>query len=291
MRSLLFVPGDDSRKLEKALQCGADALILDLEDSVAADAKAKARRTCLDFLIAAREKPSRPALYVRINALDSGLSDSDLDSVMTAEPDGIVLPKAQSGADITLLDARIAVREAIHDLADGQTKIIAIATETAASIFGLGSYAGVCRRLAGLTWGGEDLAADIGAAGNKDSDGNWTAPFVLARNLCLFGAVAACVEPIDTVYTDFRDSDGLRREAEAAANDGFTGKLAIHPAQVPAINEVFTPSAEAVAEARRVIGAFEAAGNAGVVGLDGKMLDRPHLTAARKVLARAGLES
>jgi len=289
MRSLLFVPGDDERKLAKALECGADALILDLEDSVAADAKAQARRTTLDFLQSARRQAKRPKLYVRINALDSGLSDSDLDTVMTAGPDGIVLPKSQSGADVTLLDARIAVREALHDLEDGRTRIIAIATETAAAIFGLGSYAGSCRRLAGLTWGGEDLAAAIGASRNKNASGNWTDPFVLARNLCLFGAVAADVQPIDTVYTDFRDQDGLRREADAAARDGFTGKLAIHPAQIPVINEAFTPSPEAIEEARRVVAAFGAAGDAGVVGLDGKMLDRPHLTAAERTLARAGL--
>ena len=291
MRSLLFVPGDDSRKLAKALSSGADALILDLEDSVAEDAKSKARRTCLDFLKSAVPLAGRPALYVRINALDSGLSDADLDSVMTAGPDGIVLPKAQSGADVTLLDARIAVREALHDLADGQTAIIAIATETAASIFGIGSYAGAGTRLSGLTWGGEDLAADIGASANKDDAGQWTQPFQLARNLCLFGAVSAGAQAIDTVYTDFRDLDGLHLEATAAAQDGFTGKLAIHPAQVAVINEVFTPSPQAIAQAQRIVDAFKAAGNAGVVGLDGKMIDRPHLVAARRTLARAGIEA
>jgi citrate lyase subunit beta/citryl-CoA lyase len=291
MRSLLFVPGDDSRKLGKALGSGADALILDLEDSVAEDAKSMARRTCLEFLKSALPIAGRPALYVRINALDSGLSDGDLDAVMTAGPDGIVLPKAQSGSDVSLLDARIAVREALHDFAEGRTGIIAIATETAASVFGLGTYGEASPRLGGLTWGGEDLAADIGAGANKDADGHWTQPFVLARNLCLFGAVSAGVQPIDTVYTDFRDTDGLRREALSAANDGFTGKLAIHPAQVPVINELFTPSSEAVAHARRIVEAFSAAGNAGVVGLDGKMIDRPHLIAAHRILERAGLKS
>jgi len=289
MRSLLFVPGDDSRKLEKALTSGADALILDLEDSVAPDAKAMARQTCLDFLQSTIPEDGRPALYVRINALDNGLSDSDLDSVMTAGPDGIVLPKATSGSDISLLDARIAVREALHELDDGRTRIIAIATETAASIFGLGSYAGASLRLAGLTWGGEDLAADIGAAANKDGDGMWTRPFQLARSLCLFGAVAAGVTPIDTVFTDFRDLDGLRREASDAARDGFCGKLAIHPQQVAVINEVFTPSPEAIAEARRIVDAFRRAGDPGVVGLNGRMLDRPHLVAAQRTLNRAGL--
>jgi citrate lyase subunit beta/citryl-CoA lyase len=291
MRSLLFVPGDDSRKLAKALSSGADALILDLEDSVAENAKSKARRTCLDFLKSAVPLAGRPALYVRINALDSGLSDADLDVVMTVGPDGIVLPKAQSGADVTLLDARIAVREALHDIPDGHTAIIAIATETAASIFGIGSYAGAGTRLSGLTWGGEDLAADIGASANKDDSGQWTQPFQLARNLCLFGAVSAGAQPIDTVYTDFRDLDGLHLEATTAAQDGFTGKLAIHPAQVAVINEVFTPSPQAIAQAQRIVDAFKAAGNAGVVGLDGKMIDRPHLVAARRTLARAGIET
>jgi citrate lyase subunit beta/citryl-CoA lyase len=291
MRSLLFVPGDDSRKLDKALASGADALILDLEDSVSHNAKALARRTCLEFLKANAALEKRPRLYVRINALGTGMSDNDLDVVMTAGPDGIVLPKSESGANIDRLDARIAVREALHDLEDGQTRILAIATETAASIFGLGSYAGAGPRLSGLTWGGEDLAAEIGASGNKNAGGNWTQPFQLARNLCLFGAVSAGVMPIDTVYTDFRDPDGLRCEAEMAEKDGFCGKLAIHPGQVAIINDVFSPSPEAIADARRIIDAFKAAGDPGVVGLDGKMLDRPHLLSARRTLERANLKS
>lgn len=291
MRSLLFVPGDDSRKLDKALASNADALIVDLEDSVAAGAKVRARETCLAFLKSTMPRQDRPRLFVRINALDSGLSDGDLDAVMTAGPDGIVLPKSESGADVTLLDARIAVREALHDLDDGRTRIVAIATETARSIFGLGTYAGASLRLEALTWGGEDLAADIGSTGNKDARGDWTAPFQTARNFCLFGAVSAGATPIDTVYTDFRDLDGLRREAEIAARDGFCAKLAIHPGQVAVINEVFTPSAEAIADARKVIEAFRAAGDPGVVGLEGRMLDRPHLTAAQRTLKRAGLLS
>ena len=286
MRSLLFVPGDDTRKLQKGLGSGADALILDLEDSVAPDAKAGARRTCLEYLRESREIKDRPQLYVRINGLDTGLSDGDLDAVMTAAPDGIILPKSSGGSDIALLGARLAVREALHDLPDGQTRILAIATETSGALFQLGSYSGASHRLMGLAWGAEDLATDISAAANRDENGDWSSPFLLARNLCLFGAVSAGVEPIDTVYTDFRDLEGLRRESEIACRDGFTGKLAIHPAQVPVINDVFTPSDEAVAEAERIVEAFEKAGNPGVVSLDGQMVDRPHLIAAKRLLER-----
>ena len=286
MRSLLFVPGNDARKLQKAMGSGADVLILDLEDSVAYDDKAEARQTCLDFLQDARSVKDRPALYVRINGLDTGLSDGDLDVVMTAGPDGVVLPKSSGGPDISLLDARLAVREALHDLPDGQTRILAIATESANALFGLGTYSGASQRLAGLAWGAEDLATDLGAGANKSDAGAWTSPFLMARNLCLFGAVAAEVQPVDTVFTDFRDLDGLRKEAEGACSDGFTGKLAIHPAQVPVINAVFTPSEQALEAARRIVKAFEAAGSPGVVSLDGKMVDRPHLVAAQRLLAR-----
>ena len=286
MRSLLFVPGNDARKLKKAMGSGADALILDLEDSVAYDDKAEARQICLDFLQDARSEKDRPAVYVRINGLDTGLSDGDLDVVMTAGPDGVVLPKSSGGPDISLLDARLAVREALHDLPDGQTRILAIATESANALFGLGTYSGASERLSGLAWGAEDLATDLGASANKSDAGAWTSPFLMARNLCLFGAVAAEVQPVDTVFTDFRDLDGLRIEAEQACSDGFTGKLAIHPAQVPVINAVFTPSEQALEAARRIVKAFEAAGNPGVVSLDGKMVDRPHLVAAQRLLAR-----
>jgi citrate lyase subunit beta/citryl-CoA lyase len=288
MRSLLFVPGDSPRKLDKALDAGADLVLLDLEDSVPPDGKAAARRSVRDFLRDARTETDRPLLYARINSLASGLSEADLDEVMVAGPDGIMLPKAEGGADVALLDSRLAVREALHGLADGATRILPIATETAAALFAMGSYRGASPRLTGLAWGAEDLAAAIGAGANKDADGGWLPPFSLARSLCLFGAAAAGVAAVDTVYTDFRDLDGLRREAEAAAREGFDGKLAIHPAQVPVITQAFTPSEEALAHARRVVAAFAEAGEAGVVGLDGAMLDRPHLEAARRLLARAG---
>ena len=287
MRSWLFAPGDDQGKLAKAYGCGADIVIIDLEDSVSAAGKVDARRCALAFLQESAQDRSGPQRFVRINAFQTGLADADLDVIMTGAPDGIVLPKSTGGDDISVLDAKIAVREALHDLTDGSTRIAAIATETAAAIFGLGTYAGVSARLAALTWGGEDLATDIGAATNKDGDGQWTAPFQLARNLCLFGSAAAGLPAIDTVYTNFRDETGLAAECQAAARDGFSGKLAIHPAQVPVINAAFTPSAEALARANRIVKAFATAGDAGVVGLDGQMLDRPHLTAAQNLLARA----
>lgn len=291
MRSLLFVPGDSERKLEKSLTSGADVLLIDLEDSVALEAKPKARETATAFLAENRELQARPRLYVRVNALDTGETDADLAAVMRAAPDGIMLPKSISGRDVQHLAAKLAVHEAEQGLADGATRVIVVATETAASVFNLGTYAGSSPRLAGLTWGAEDLSADLGALGNRTADGRYSGPFWLARNLCLFGAVAAEAAPIDTVFTNFRDMDGLRAEALEALNDGFTGKMAIHPAQVPVINEVFTPSSEEIAKARRIFEAFAAAGNPGVVGLDGEMLDRPHLRRAEKVLARAGLSA
>lgn len=297
-RSWLFVPGDSPRKIEKAFGCGADALILDLEDSVAPAAKSLARRTVLAALRDAPRGPSAPALYVRINALsadpspvdaDSHLAQADLDTVMAGAPDGIVLPKAQGGADVALLSARIAVREALHALPDGATRIVAIATETAGAMFAAGTYRGADARLAGLTWGGEDLAADIGALASR-RDGNWTAPFQLARSTCLFAAAAAAVPAIDTVHVDFRDDEGLERECAAALRDGFTGKLAIHPSQVPIINAGLTPSEDLLAHARRVLAAFSDSDGTGVASLDGKMLDQPHRRAAERLLALAGDE-
>ncbi|MYZ47849.1 HpcH/HpaI aldolase/citrate lyase family protein [Propylenella binzhouense] len=287
MRSLLFVPADSPRKLEKSVSSGADALILDLEDSVAGDRKAAARATALAFLREWRNESGVPRIFVRINALGSGLSSLDLDVVMTGAPDGIMLPKATGGADITLLDARLAVREALHDLPPGSTGILAIATETPSAIFGLGTYKGASARLGGLSWGAEDLSAEIGALATREPSGAWTEPFRLARGLVLFAAHAAGTAAIDTVYVNFRDQSGLRAEAAQAARDGFTAKLAIHPDQVPVINEAFTPDQAAVARAERVVAAFAEAGQSGVASLDGTMLDRPHLVLARRILSRA----
>jgi citrate lyase subunit beta/citryl-CoA lyase len=286
LRSFLFVPGDSPRKLDKAMQAGADALIADLEDSVAPAEKEDARRITLDFLRAARVDANRPRLFVRVNGLATGLTDADLDGVMAAAPDGIVLPKAIGGVDISHLGTKLAVREAEFGLADGGTAVIAIATENARGLFALGTFAGASQRLAGLTWGGEDLSVDVGAESNRDAEGRYTAPYRLARSLTLFGATAAGVDPIDAVYTNFRDEAGLTAECREARRDGFVAKMAIHPAQVAVINEAFTPSREAIAQARAIVDAFARHPGAGVVGLNGEMLDRPHLERAERLLAR-----
>ena len=211
----------------------------------------------------------------------------DLDAVVPARPDAIMLPKAEGGASVVHADAKLAVREAIAGLPDGHVKIVAIATETAGALFLAGSYGGASARLAGLTWGAEDLSAELGAETNRDADGRFLDPYRLARALCLAGAAAAQVQAIDTIAADFRNLALLRRETEEARRDGFTGKMAIHPAQVPVINEVFTPTPQAIARARAVVAAFEANPGKGTIGIDGVMYDRPHLDRARQLLARA----
>ncbi|HUN12338.1 MAG TPA: CoA ester lyase [Rhabdaerophilum sp.] len=285
MRSMLFVPGDDSRKIAKGLGSGADALILDLEDSVAASRKAEARAVVLDTL--KNRTAGGPRLVVRINDLRSGHVQDDLAGIMAGAPDAIMLPKCEGGADVQHLGALLAVHEAEENLADGQVKIVAIATETAAAIFKLGSIPGASLRLDGLTWGAEDLAGAIGAERNRTETGAYTDPFRLARSLALFAAAAAEVTPIDTVYTDFRNPEGLRAECLAARRDGFTAKMAIHPGQVEIINDVFTPDEAAIAHARKIVAFFAANPDAGVVGIDGQMIDKPHLVQANRVLARA----
>ena len=287
MRSLLFVPGDSAKKLGKGLTSGADALIVDLEDSVAASEKAKARRIAAGFIRELRAEKQRPRLIVRVNALDSGLTDDDVAAVMAAAPDAIMLPKATGGADVQQLGAKLAVAEARNNLPDGVTTIIPIATETAEAIFGLGSYRHCSARLDGLTWGAEDLSADLGSEANRYANGHLTGPYRLARDLMLFAAGAARVQAIDTVYVDFRNDAGLRAECEEAQRDGFTAKMAIHPAQVPVINDVFTPDEKTVARARRIVEAFAQNPGMGVVGMDGEMVDKPHLVRAERVLARA----
>ena len=232
-------------------------------------------------------RAKRPRLIVRVNALTTGMTEADLDVIMQGSPDAIMLPKAEGGPDLSHLAAHVAVREAEYDLPDGGTKIIAIATETGKGIFGLGSYAGASHRLSGLTWGAEDLSADLGAETNRLEDGSYADPYRIARSLLLFAASAAQVDAIDTVFTAFRDEAALRAECVAARRDGFTGKMAIHPAQVPVINEVFSPSPESLARAEAIIKLFDENPGLGVVGLDGEMLDRPHLLRARRLKARA----
>jgi citrate lyase subunit beta / citryl-CoA lyase len=287
MRSLLFVPADDAKKLDKAMASGADALIVDLEDSVPTQGKANARRSAAAFIADAAKAAHRPRLLVRVNGFASGLCDADLDAVVPARLDAVMLPKAEGGADVVRADAKLSAREAIAGLPDGCVKIVAIATETATALFLAGTYGGATGRLEGLTWGAEDLSAELGAEANRDGEGRFLDPYRLARALCLAAAAAARVQAIDTVAVDFRNAAALRRESEEARRDGFTGKMAIHPAQVPIINEVFTPSAAAVAQARAVVAAFEAHPGRGTVGIDGVMYDRPHLERARQLLTRA----
>jgi citrate lyase subunit beta / citryl-CoA lyase len=287
MRSFLFVPADSAKKLDKAMTSGADALIVDLEDSIALEGKAQARQSAATFLKKAMAAPSRPYLLVRVNGLQTGLIDADLDVVAPAKPDAIMLPKAEGGAAVMHADAKLAVREAVSGLPDGAIKILPIATETAAALFLMGTFAAASARLIGLTWGAEDLSAELGAHANRDAAGRFLDPYRLARALCLGGAAAARVPAIDTVYVDFRDEKGFRRECEEACRDGFMGKMAIHPAQVPIINEVFTPSAEALLRARAIVDAFAQNPGAGVVGIGGVMYDRPHLARAQRLLAEA----
>ena len=287
MRSLLFVPGDSEKKLAKGLGCGADVLLVDLEDSVSLDNKAEARKVSAAFLREIANKPDAPVVYVRVNSFDSELIEDDLAAIMAAKPHGILLPKAEHGMDVTRLDARLRVFEAENAIYDGLTRIAAIVTETAKGTLNAGTYDNRSQRLTAITWGAEDLSADIGSLEKREANGRYRQLFQHARTVTLLGAVAAGVAPIDTVYTDFRNMDGLRQECEDAAIDGFTGKMAIHPAQVKIINEVFTPSDEAIARAKAIVGAFQAAGNPGVIGVDGEMLDRPHLRRAQILLSRA----
>jgi citrate lyase subunit beta/citryl-CoA lyase len=291
MRSFLFVPADGGKKLDKAMASGADALIVDLEDSIAPERKADARKLAAAFLAETIGQPARPRLIVRVNSIATGLIDDDLDAVIPARPDAILLPKAEGGAAVTHADAKISTREAIAGLDDGAVKIIALATETAQALFLAGTYRGSSARLTGLTWGAEDLSAELGAEANRDANGNFLDPYRLARVLCLAGAANAQVPAIDTVYVDFRNDAGLRRECEEARRDGFSAKMAIHPAQVAIINDVFTPKPAAIARARAIVAAFAAAPGAGAIGIGGVMYDRPHLARAKRLLAQAGGES
>jgi len=284
---MLFVPGDSERKLAKGEGTGADALILDLEDAVAPERRPKARGLVREYLTA-RRGARQPALWVRVNPLDSSDALADLAAVMQGAPDGIVVPKTSSGADVVRLDFYLSALETREGIAVGSTRILPVATETARALFHLDSYVGASARLHGLTWGAEDLPAALGATTNRGPDGELAFVYQLARALCLAAAVAADVQPVDTVYPDFRDLVGLEKSAARARMDGFTGKIAIHPDQVPIIQRAFTPTPEELAHARSVVAAFAANPNVGTVALDGRMLDRPHLTQAQRVLAGPG---
>jgi citrate lyase subunit beta/citryl-CoA lyase len=284
IRSALFVPADSERKLARAPEAGADVLLLDLEDSVGLDRKPAAR----DMAAAWLATPGRVAAYVRVNAFDTGLTFTDLAAVIAGRPEGIMLPKCAGPEDVRRLDAALSALEAREGIAAGATKILPIATETPAALFTLGAYAGASARLSALTWGGEDLASAVGARGNKHADGKggggFDDLFRIARALCLAGASAAGVPALDSVYPDFRDEAGFGLECAEARRMGFGGKCAIHPGQVAAINAAFTPSAEEVAHAQAIIAAFAENPGAGVISLDGKMVDKPHLVAARRLL-------
>ena len=271
-RSWLFVPADSERKIEKAIAGEADAIIFDLEDSVVPDSKAAAR----DIMKRLPERAGGPQWWVRINPIGSQFHKDDLEMIGSRDIAGIVLPKAESGADVLELAHRT-----------GNVPIHAIVTETAASLFNLDSYRDPALPLVAMSWGAEDLSAALGASSKYDDNGELAFTYRLARSLCLAGAVAAGVQPIDGIFADYTDEHGLRAEAEAAQREGFTGKLAIHPAQVKVINAAFTPTPEEIGRAKAVIAAFDEQPGAGVVSVNGRMVDRPHLVQAKGVLARA----
>lgn len=286
LRSLLFVPGDSEKKFTKARECGADVLICDLEDSVAPSMKDTAREMVSGWLDQAADVT--PALFVRINPLDTGLTLADLAAVVRPGLAGILVPKANDAQDIVRIGHYLDALEEKAGIPAGTVKISVVATETPTAMFNLGSYEGASDRLIGLTWGAEDLGAAIGITDNKEVDGSWTFPYQVARAQCLFAAAAAGVAPLDTLFANFKDPEGLEADCRRARRDGFTGRIAIHPAQVETINRNFSPSEEEIAEARKIVDAFAAQPDAGTLGIDGKMYDIPHLKAAQKTLAAAG---
>lgn len=281
IRSFLFVPGDSERKMKKAVDVGADAVILDLEDSVAAEARPAARELCREFL----ETPG--TAWVRINPIDTDDAIADLEAVASAAPRGIVLPKANGPNDLARLAAMLDAMEKANGLEPGCISVLPICTETPSAVFSLGGYAEATPRLAGLTWGAEDLSAALGASSNRAPDGSWLPVYEIVRSLCLLAAGAAGVPAIDTVFTDFRDEEGLATYAASARRDGFSGMLAIHPAQVEIINRVFVPTAAEIEQASRIVELFEANPGAGTLGMDGKMIDRPHYVQAQRILQLA----
>jgi citrate lyase subunit beta/citryl-CoA lyase len=283
LKSLLFVPGDSEKKLAKAASTGADALLLDLEDAVSQDRLPIARGLVLDYLKS--HDRSSQQVWVRINPLNTPLSLPDLVAVMPGKPDGIVLPKPLNASDVLQLDHFLSALEQREGIKAGHTRILPVATEVAGALFSLNTYAGCSARLAGLTWGAEDLATAVGASTNKKDNGEFDDTFVLARSLCLLAAAHAGVQAIDTLSVDFRDADSLQADVQRARRQGFSGKLAIHPDQVAIINAGFTASPEELQHAQRIVDAFAQSGGAGAVQLDGKMVDKPHLTQALRLLS------
>lgn len=280
MRSILFVPGDSRRKFDKAIDTAADALVLDLEDSVADSAKFEARRTVASML---SEDRRGKRMIVRVNPFDTGLTLDDLATVMAEAPDMIMLPKCRNADDVALLGHYLSAFEAAFGLAQQATGVLPIVTETAESVLGLSTYRPHAR-LRGLLWGAEDLAASLHAAGNRDGAG-YSAPFLLARNLCLMAATQAGVPAIDAVCTDIGDVAAVAAEAQLARRDGFAAKAVIHPSHIEPVNQAFRPTQQDIDWARRVVDAFEASAGLGVISLDGKMIDKPHERAARTILA------
>ena len=283
LRSLLFVPGDSERKFTRGRECGADALILDLEDSVAPPQKAAARALAAKLID--DEQRRDWSLFVRVNALDTGLTLDDLAAVVKPGLDALLIPKTNGAADLERIGHYLDALEARANMPQGSVKLASVATETPKAMFALGSYAPAHARLIALTWGAEDLSAALGATENKEPDGAWTFPYQLARAQCLIAASAAGVEAIDTLFADYRDLSGLEQDCRRSRRDGFTGRLAIHPDQIAAINRSYAPSQAEIEHARRIVAAFEANPGAGTLGIDGKMVDVPHLKAARKTLA------
>jgi len=286
-RSMLFVPGDNEKMIQKGLALNADALIFDLEDAVMPEKRVEARALVLKTLLETQGEYNGPKRFVRVNPFESDAPLLDLAAIMPGAPDGIVQPKIKHVDCVNKMGNYLDVLEASAGLEIGSTKILAVATETPEIMFNLGGLKDATDRLIAVNWGGEDLSAAILASTNRDQDGGWAFTYKLARSLCLLAARAADIEPLDTVHTDFRDLDALRAECVAARKEGFSGKIAIHPIQVDIINESFTPSDEDVAHARRVMEAFDAAGGAGAIQLDGQMLDMPHIKQARHVLSQA----
>lgn len=286
MRSLLFTPGDSERKLAKGPSSGADVILIDLEDAVASDAKIDARNRVAEFLARQGTRPPAPSIYIRINSLETEWAEADLAAVIPAGPDGIMLPKARSYDDVERLTGILDAEENKAGIRAGRTSILVIAPEVPEAVLNMASFQKCGPRMTGITWGSEDLATSLGARASRDDQSRYRAPMELARTLCLCAGSAAGIHAIDTVYPDFRDLDGLKRSAERAAADGFSGKLAIHPDQVPVINAAFTPGDDELARAKQIIAAFAADPGAGVIDLDGSMIDRPHLIHAQKLLQR-----